>query len=108
MDSLVKKPTLQSLAISYSEQKETIPEVIPEVKPENKQVVKVEPKKPEVKKQDPKKDTNKKPTTKVHVVKKGDSLYGIAAKYKTTVPLLKKANKLKSDNLQIGQKLTIP
>jgi LysM repeat protein/lysophospholipase L1-like esterase len=108
MDSLVKKPTLQSLAISYSEQKETIPEVIPEVKPENKQVVKVEPKKPEVKKQAPKKDTNKKPTTKVHVVKKGDSLYGIAAKYKTTVPLLKKANKLKSDNLQIGQKLTIP
>jgi LysM repeat protein len=108
LDTISKNSTLQSLAISYSEQKETIPEVIPEVKPENKQVVKVEPKKPEVKKQDPKKDTNKKPTTKVHVVKKGDSLYGIAAKYKTTVPLLKKANKLKSDNLQIGQKLTIP
>jgi LysM repeat protein len=108
LDTISKNSTLQSLAIAYSEQKETIPEVIPEVKPENKQVVKVEPKKPEVKKQDPKKDTNKKPTTKVHVVKKGDSLYGIAAKYKTTVPLLKKANKLKSDNLQIGQKLTIP
>jgi LysM repeat protein/lysophospholipase L1-like esterase len=108
MDSLAKNSSLSSLSIAYSEQKETIPEVIPEVKPENKQVVKVEPKKPEVKKQAPKKDTNKKPTTKVHVVKKGDSLYGIAAKYKTTVPLLKKANKLKSDNLQIGQKLTIP
>ena len=103
LDTISKNSTLQSLAIAYSEQKETIPEVIPEVKPENKQVVKVEPKK-----QDSKKDTNKKPTTKVHVVKKGDSLYGIAAKYKTTVQLLKKANKLKSDTLQIGQKLTIP
>lgn len=108
MDSLAKKPTLQSLSIAYSEQKETIPEVIPEVKPENKQVVKVEPKKQDIKQQTPKKDTNKKPTAKVHVVKKGDTLYGIAAKYKTTVSQLKKVNKLKSDNLQIGQKLNIP
>ena len=108
MDSLAKKPTLQSLSIAYSEQKETIPEVIPEVKPENKQEVKVEPKKQEIKPQTPKKETYKKPTAKVHVVKKGDTLYGIAAKYKTTVSQLKKVNKLKSDNLQIGQKLTIP
>jgi LysM repeat protein len=78
------------------------------VKTENKHVVKVEPKKQDVKQQTPKKDTNKKPPTKVYVVKKGDTLSGIAAKYRTTVSQLKKVNKLKSDNLQIGQKLTIP
>jgi LysM repeat protein len=35
-------------------------------------------------------------------------LYGLAAKYKTSVAQLKKVNKLKSDSLQIGQKISIP
>jgi N-acetylmuramoyl-L-alanine amidase len=70
--------------------------------------VKVEPKKQEVKQPKAKIPTPKKPTARFHVVKKGDTLYGIAAKYKTTVPQLKKVNKIKGDNLQIGQKLTIP
>ena len=124
MDSLSKNSTLQSLLITYSEQKEIVAEVVLEKKVEEKKTeekkvvekpkvtpnptVKVEPKKQEVKQQTPKKDTNKKPSAKVHVVKKGDTLYGVASKYKTTVAQLKKVNKLKSENLQIGQKLVIP
>jgi LysM repeat protein len=109
MDSLSKNTALQSLSIPYSEKKETVAEVVPEKKTEEKKVVekKVDPKKQEVKQQTPKKET-KKPKAKVHTVKKGDTLYEIAAKYKTTVAQLKKINKLKSDNLQIGQKLTLP
>jgi membrane-bound lytic murein transglycosylase D len=43
-----------------------------------------------------------------YTVKKGDCLGTIAAKYKNvTVEKIKKWNKLKSDNLSIGQKLTI-
>ena len=44
---------------------------------------------------------------KTYTVKKGDSLYSIAKKYKTTVEALKKANKLKKDALQPGQKIKI-
>jgi LysM repeat protein len=119
MDSLAKNSSLSSLSIAYSEQKEQIAEVVPEKKIEEKkvvekdknptnQVVKVEPKKKEVKPQTPKKEPIKKASAKVHIVKKGDTLYGLAAKYKTSVAQLKKVNKLKSDSLQIGQKLSIP
>jgi len=42
-------------------------------------------------------------------VKKGDSLYRIAVNHHTTVDLLKKANKIKSEkSLKLGQLLTIP
>ncbi len=44
---------------------------------------------------------------KVYIVKKGDTLSGIAQKHKTTVSKLKKLNHLKNDNLQIGQKLKL-
>lgn len=54
----------------------------------------------------------KKPTSEpkkgqkgVHIVKKGDTLSAIAAKYGTTVSKLKKLNGLSSDRLQIGQKI---
>ena len=46
-------------------------------------------------------------TKKVYIVKRGDTLSGIAQKHKTTVSKLKKLNHLKSDNLQIGQKLKL-
>lgn len=52
-----------------------------------------------------KKTKSKKP--KIYIVKKGDSLYSIAKKYKTTVEALKKSNKLKKDALQPGQKIKI-
>ena len=43
----------------------------------------------------------------IYVVKKGDSLYSIAKKYNTSVDSIKNKNKLTSNVLQIGQKLTI-
>ena len=43
-----------------------------------------------------------------HIVKKGETLSSIARKYNTTVQKIKTKNKMKSDNLQIGQKLTMP
>jgi len=44
----------------------------------------------------------------VYKVKKGDTLYFISKKYKVSVSELKKQNKLKSNNINIGQKLVIP
>lgn len=44
----------------------------------------------------------------VHVVKKGETLGSIAKKYHTSISKLRKANKLKSDRLNIGQKLKLP
>lgn len=43
-----------------------------------------------------------------HVVKKGDTLYQLAIKYKTTVTELKSINKLSSDSLYINQSLQVP
>lgn len=43
-----------------------------------------------------------------YTVKKGDSLYGIARVYKTTVQDIKKFNNLQSNALSIGQVLKIP
>jgi hypothetical protein len=41
----------------------------------------------------------------IHVVKRGETLSGIASKYGTTVSRLKKINRLTSDRLQIGQNI---
>lgn len=49
------------------------------------------------------------PTTgQTYTVQKGDSLYSIAQKFKTTVDNLKDINNLTTDNLAIGQVLVIP
>lgn len=44
---------------------------------------------------------------KTHIVQKGESLWSIAKKYNTSVDKLKKANGLKSDRINIGDKLII-
>ena len=54
----------------------------------------------------PSKETNV--TTDEYVVVKGDTLYGIANKFNTTVDNLKSINKLTTDALAIGQILKIP
>ena len=46
-------------------------------------------------------------TETIHVVKKGETLGKIAQKYKCSVTDLKKWNNLKSNNIQIGQKLKV-
>lgn len=42
-----------------------------------------------------------------YVVSKGDTLFSIAKRFKTSIPRLKKINNLKGTNLSIGQKLFI-
>ena len=43
-----------------------------------------------------------------YIVKKNDNLYSIAKKYDTTVDEIKRYNNLTSNDLTIGQKITIP
>jgi len=47
-------------------------------------------------------------TTRVHVVKSGESLYSIARKFGTTITALQAANGMKGTLLKAGQKLAIP
>ena len=46
--------------------------------------------------------------TTLHKVAKGDTLTGVAKKYKTSVESLKAANGLRSDSISLGQTLKIP
>jgi len=61
----------------------------------------------------PKSSSTRKSTAKkssgssIHTVGKGDTLYGIALKNKTTVAKIKAANGLKSDLIRPGQKLKL-
>lgn len=58
---------------------------------------------------DTKESTKKKETTKTqyHTVKKGETLAKIAEKYDVSIAELKKWNKLKSDDIIVGQKLVV-
>lgn len=48
------------------------------------------------------------PVERKHRVRPGESLTRLAAQYQVTLDALRKANKLKNDNVRIGQILTIP
>lgn len=48
------------------------------------------------------------PVERKHRVRPGESLTRLAAQYQVTLDALRKANKLKDDNVRIGQILTIP
>lgn len=45
---------------------------------------------------------------RVHVVRRGDTLSGLAARYGTTITSIKRSNGLKSDLIKVGQSLKIP
>lgn len=47
-------------------------------------------------------------SSRSHTVAKGDTLYGLARKYGTTVTKIKSANGLSGDLIRTGQKLKIP
>ena len=56
----------------------------------------------------PKKESKfKKKSSKTYTVVKGDTLYSLSRKFNLSVESLKKMNKLKSNNLSIGQQLKI-
>jgi LysM repeat protein len=64
---------------------------------------------PAKKKSTPSKSTTKKSSSgSRYAVSKGDTLYGIALKKKTTIAKLKAANGLKNDLIRPGQSLKIP
>lgn len=48
------------------------------------------------------------PKTISHKIKKGETLYAIAKKYKITVSKIQKANNLKNTNIRVGATLKIP
>jgi hypothetical protein len=85
----------------------------PVTRPQPTQVAKVTPKpkpkpRPVVKPKPKPKPTKVKPKNIRHVVKKGDTLYGLAKKYGTTVSAIKRANGLSGSTIQTGKSYIIP
>jgi len=62
---------------------------------------------PQLAKSSESKKIKKNKNAAVHIVKKGESLSTIAKKYSVTVDSIKDANKMKNNNLSIGQSLKI-
>lgn len=64
--------------------------------------------KPTVAKAKPKPKAKPQPSSISYTVKKGDTLYGLANRYGTSVAAIKKASGLSSDSLRDGRTLKIP
>ena len=47
------------------------------------------------------------PDFSTHVVQKGDTLYNISRRFRVSVEQLRRLNKLKSDDVKLGQKLVV-
>jgi S1-C subfamily serine protease len=52
--------------------------------------------------------TKSKPSSREYVVKKGDSLYNIAKRFRTSVKELQRINRLEDPKIVVGQRLTLP
>lgn len=52
--------------------------------------------------------TKRPATTLTYIVRRGDTLYSLAKRYKTSVTELRKLNNLKGDTLALGQRLRVP
>ncbi|NNJ86721.1 MAG: LysM peptidoglycan-binding domain-containing protein [Akkermansiaceae bacterium] len=48
------------------------------------------------------------PSSRYHTVKRGDTLYGLSRRYKTSVSAIQRANHLKGTVIGIGKRLRIP
>ena len=62
----------------------------------------------EAEKQAAEKDAPKEPEFVTYTVKKGDTLSGLAKRYGVTIDEIKANNKIKGNNIMLGQKLRIP
>lgn len=56
----------------------------------------------------PKPKPKPKPSATYHTVRKGDTLYGLAKRYGTSVSSIQKANGISGSIIRLGQKLKIP
>ncbi|MDA7917330.1 LysM peptidoglycan-binding domain-containing protein [Akkermansiaceae bacterium] len=105
------KPTSQPKVKEKPAPKVTQPAPRPVTKPtpRPKPVVKPKPKPRPVVKPKPKPAPVKvKPKTVRHVVKKGDTLYSLSRKYRTTVSKIQKANGMSGTIIRDGSTLVIP
>ena len=100
-----------SASETVSETAATTTKVVTEEEKTEPEIEKPAPKveKPARKEKQKRADKKKPAKAKTHTVRKGETLYEIAHKYKgVTVNDIKKANKISGSNIKIGQKLKIP